>query len=159
MPLQEIERKFLVTAETYKSCAIQQYRIAQGYLSVDPERSVRIRLKANQGILTVKGGSSDDGTTRFEWEKEIPITDANALLELCLKPIIEKTRYEVSVGNHLFEVDEFYGDNVGLVVAEVELSSAEEQFDKPEWLGAEVTGEARYYNAKLSQHPFKNWTE
>lgn len=159
MPLQEIERKFLVTSETYKSCAIRQYRIAQGYLSVDPERSVRIRLKANQGILTVKGGSSDDGTTRFEWEKEIPMTDANALLELCLKPIIEKTRYEVSVGNHLFEVDEFYGDNAGLVVAEVELSSAEEQFDKPEWLGTEVTGEPRYYNAKLSQHPFKNWPE
>jgi len=159
MPLQEIERKYLVTSEDYKSCAIRHYRIAQGYLSVDPERSVRVRLKEGQGILTVKGGSSEDGTTRFEWEKAIDKAEADSLLTLCLKPLIEKTRYEVKVGNHLFEVDEFYGDNAGLVVAEVELSSAEEAFDKPEWLGQEVTGEARYYNAQLSQHPFKNWAD
>jgi len=153
----EIERKFLVKSETFKDEAFNSYQIKQGFLNSNPERTVRIRLKKNKGILTVKGKSSSDGLSRFEWEKDIPKDEAEALLVLCEKGIIYKTRYEVKVGNHMFEVDEFYGDNLGLIIAEVELNSETETFEKPDWLGEEVTGDVRCYNSNLSKHPFKDW--
>ena len=154
----EIERKFLVKSEAFKDQAFNSYDIRQGFLNSAPERTVRIRLKNDKGFLTIKGKSSADGLSRFEWEKEIPKTDAEALLLLCEKRIIDKTRYEVKVGNHTFEVDEFYGDNQGLIIAEVELNSKTDTFEKPDWLGEEVTGEIKYYNSNLSKLPFKNWT-
>ncbi|WP_375235192.1 CYTH domain-containing protein [Winogradskyella sp.] len=154
----EIERKFLVKSEAFKDQAFNSYDIRQGFLNSAPERTVRIRLKNDKGLLTIKGKSSADGLSRFEWEKEIPKTDAEALLLLCEKRIIDKTRYEVKVGNHTFEVDEFYGDNQGLIIAEVELNSKTDTFEKPDWLGEEVTGDIKYYNSNLSKLPFKNWT-
>lgn len=152
----EIERKFLVKGD-YKSFSHQHVEIAQGYLSSVPERSVRVRIKGDQGFLTVKGIGSDGGVSRFEWEKEISLTDARDLLQLCEAGKIEKIRYLVEVENHIFEVDEFSGDNAGLVVAEVELSAVDEQFEKPNWLGEDVTGVEKYYNSALSRNPFKNW--
>lgn len=152
----EIERKFLVKGD-YRTFSHQHVEIAQGYLSSVPERSVRVRIKGEKGFLTVKGMGSDDGVSRFEWEKEISLTDARDLLQLCEAGKIEKTRYLVEVENHIFEVDEFSGDNAGLVVAEVELSAVDEQFEKPNWLGKEVTGVEKYYNSALSRNPFKNW--
>jgi CYTH domain-containing protein len=154
----EIERKFLVKSEAFKDQVFNSYDIRQGFLNSAPERTVRIRLKNDKGLLTIKGKSSADGLSRFEWEKEIPKTDAEALLLLCEKRIIDKTRYEVKVGNHTFEVDEFYGDNQGLIIAEVELNSKTDTFEKPDWLGEEVTGDIKYYNSNLSKLPFKNWT-
>ena len=154
----EIERKFLVKSEAFKDQAFNSYDIRQGFLNSAPERTVRIRLKNDKGLLTIKGKSSADGLSRFEWEKEIPKTDAEALLLLCENGIIDKTRYEVKVGNHTFEVDEFYGDNQGLIIAEVELNSKTDTFEKPDWLGEEVTGDIKYYNSNLSKLPFKNWT-
>lgn len=152
----EIERKFLIKGD-YRTFSHQHVEIAQGYLSSVPERSVRVRIKGDQGFLTVKGMGSDDGVSRFEWEKEISLTDARDLLQLCEAGKIEKIRYLVEVGSHIFEVDEFSGDNAGLVVAEVELSAVDEQFEKPNWLGEEVTGVEKYYNSALSRNPFKNW--
>ena len=154
----EIERKFLVKSEAFKDQAFNSYDIRQGFLNSAPERTVRIRLKNDKGLLTIKGKSSVDGLSRFEWEKEIPKTDAEALLLLCENWIIDKTRYEVKVGNHTFEVDEFYGDNQGLIIAEVELNSKTDTFEKPDWLDEEVTGDIKYYNSNLSKLPFKNWT-
>lgn len=153
----EIERKFLVTSEAFKKEAFNKTRITQGYLNSDKERAVRIRLRNVKGFLTVKGASSEDGLSRFEWETEISKRDAESLLKLCEKGVIDKMRYEVKIGKHLFEVDEFFGDNEGLVVAEVELNHVSEGFKKPEWLGEEVTGDDRYYNAQLSKQPFKSW--
>ena len=153
----EIERKFLVTTEVFKKEAIRKTRIIQGFLNTNKERTVRIRLRGELGFITIKGASSDDGLSRFEWEKEISKTDAEALLKLCEKGVIEKIRYEVEIGNHLFEVDEFFGDNQGLIVAEVELNHVSEDFEKPLWLGEEVTGDVKYYNSQLSLHPFKSW--
>jgi len=153
----EIERKFLVKSEAFKDQAFNSYDIRQGFLNSAPERTVRIRLKNDKGLLTIKGKSSADGLSRFEWEKEIPKTDAEALLLLCENGIIDKTRYEVKVGNHTFEVDEFYGDNQGLIIAEVELNSKTDTFEKPDWLDEEVTGDIKYYNSNLSKLPFKNW--
>ncbi|MBD0823211.1 CYTH domain-containing protein [Aestuariibaculum marinum] len=153
----EIERKFLVTSESFKAEAFKDTRIIQGFLNTDKCRTVRVRLKGTQGFLTVKGPSSQDGLERFEWEKEISKTEAEALLKLCEEGVIDKTRYEVKVGEHVYEIDEFYGDNDGLVVAEVELQTKEEDFEKPEWLGAEVTGDIKYYNSQLSKYPFKLW--
>ena len=154
----EIERKFLVKSEAFKDQAFNSYDIRQVFLNSAPERTVRIRLKNDKGLLTIKGKSSADGLSRFEWEKEIPKTDAEALLLLCENGIIDKTRYEVKVGNHTFEVDEFYGDNQGLIIAEVELNSKTDTFEKPDWLDEEVTGDIKYYNSNLSKLPFKNWT-
>lgn len=154
--LVEIERKFLVKGD-FKSFSHQQEEIAQGYLSSVPERSVRVRIKGDKGYLTVKGIGSDDGMSRFEWENEIPKDEAYSLLQLCEPGKIEKTRYLVEVGAHTYEVDEFYGDNAGLVVAEIELTTTDEKFDKPNWLGDEVTGVEKYYNSALSHHPFKDW--
>lgn len=154
----EIERKFLVTSKAYQDEAFKKTRIVQGFLNTDPERTVRVRLKENQGILAIKGMAYNDGVTRFEWEKEISKTDAENLLQLCEKGIIDKLRYEVQVGTHFFEVDEFYGDNLGLVIAEIELNNVDEPFEKPNWLGKEVTGQIKYYNSQLSKNPFNTWS-
>lgn len=155
MPL-EIERKFLVGGE-FRPSAIRVTRIMQGYLSSVPERTVRIRLRDNKGYLTVKGLSNHSGTSRYEWEKEIPAEDALQLLELCEPGVIDKTRYNIPAGRHIYEVDEFHGENAGLILAEIELSSENEIFEKPSWLGNEVTGNPIYYNASLSKTPYKNW--
>lgn len=153
---QEIERKFLVRGE-FKSSARKAMRISQGYLSSVPERTVRVRVRDNQGFITVKGKSDIRGVSRFEWEKEISVDDALALLGLCEPGVIDKTRYLVDYAGHTFEVDEFYGDNEGLVMAEIELSCEDEAFEKPDWLGDEVTGDSRYYNAALTKNPYINW--
>lgn len=153
----EIERKYLVTSESFKQEAFNQTRIVQGFLNTHPERTVRVRIKGSQGFLTVKGISNKAGTIRTEWETEISIADAENLLLLCEPGIIDKTRFEVKAGNHTFEVDVFSGENEGLVIAEVELNSENEEFQKPIWLGKEVTGELKYYNSQLSLNPFKNW--
>lgn len=152
----EIERKFLVTGE-FKSQAFTHWRIVQGYLSSVPKRVVRIRIKGDEAYLTVKSTVSGKGLTRFEWEKEIPVEDAEVMLTFCEKEIIEKTRYLVKVGAHIFEVDEFYGSNEGLFVAEVELQSEDEEFEKPDWLGKEVTHDVRYYNSMLVKNPYSKW--
>lgn len=153
----EIERKFLVVSDDFKSEAFKKTRLVQGYLNSHKERAVRVRLKGDLGFLTVKGPSSKNGLTRFEWEKEISANEAKELLNLCESGIIDKIRYEVKLKNHIFEIDEFFGDNEGLVVAEVELKDENETFEKPTWLGKEVTGDPRYYNAQLSKQPFKTW--
>ena len=153
----EIERKFLVISDAFKDQAQQKFRIIQGFLNRNPERTVRVRLKDDKGVLTIKGLSSNDGLSRFEWEKEISKNDAKALLEFCEKGVIDKLRHEVKVDNHVFEVDEFFGDNEGLVIAEVELQSEDESFSKPDWLGEEVTGNIKYYNSQLSKQPFNTW--
>ncbi len=155
---QEIERKFLVEGE-FKYDAIQSSHIVQGYLSSDPERSVRVRIRDNRGFLTIKGKSSESGASRFEWEQEIDEQDARKLLEICEPGVIDKTRYIVPWAGHNFEVDEFYGDNQGLTLAEVELHDENEHFEKPDWLGSEVTGNKRYYNAMLKQHPYSQWKD
>ena len=153
----EIERKFLVTSEAFKKEAFAQNRIAQGYLSSVPERTVRVRIKGDKGFLTIKGASNETGLSRFEWEKEIPVDEATALLKFCEKGIIDKVRYEILVGKHTFEVDVFAGENYGLIIAEIELSSENESFIKPKWLGKEVTGNKKYYNSYLSENPFTSW--
>ncbi|MEZ4797062.1 MAG: CYTH domain-containing protein [Flavobacteriaceae bacterium] len=153
----EIERKFLVKSHVFREEAIKKSRIIQGFLNRDPERTVRVRLKDDKGMLTVKGLSSNDGLSRFEWEKEISKNDAKALLEFCEKGVIDKLRYEVKIGSHIFEVDEFFGDNEGLIIAEVELQTEDETFTKPNWLGEEVTGQIKYYNSQLSKQPFNTW--
>lgn len=153
----EIERKFLVTSDAFKNEAFTQNRIKQGYLSSNQERTVRVRIKGDKGYLTIKGTSNQSGMSRFEWEKEIPVTEAEQLVLLCEKGIIDKTRFQVKVGNHTYEVDVFYGENEGLIIAEIELSSEKESFEKPTWLGDEVTTDSRYYNAALSKNPFKSW--
>ena len=153
----EIERKFLVVSEDYKKEAFSKKNIKQGYLSSIPERTVRVRTKGEKAYLTIKGLSSDSGLSRFEWEKEIPISEAEQLLLLCEKGIINKTRFEVKIGNHIYEVDEFYDENEGLVIAEIELSTEDESFVKPDWLGTEVTTDKRYYNSYISANPFTSW--
>ena len=153
----EIERKFLVISKAFKTEAVNQVRITQGFLNRDKERTVRIRLKGDQGYLTVKGKSSSNGLSRFEWEREISKVDAEALFLLCERGVITKMRYEILIGNHVFEVDEFFDDNEGLIIAEIELSSEDETFKKPDWLGKEVTGNIKYYNSQLSQNPYNKW--
>ena len=154
---QEIEKKFLVISSEFKDQASKSTRITQGYLSSIPERTVRVRTKGDLGFITIKGKGNASGATRYEWEKEISAPDAEDLLKLCEPGAIEKTRYEVNAGSHTFEVDEFYGDNQGLVIAEVELSSEDEHFQKPAWLGDEVTGVTKYYNSMLMKNPFTKW--
>ena len=153
---QEIERKFLVCGN-YKASAYKASRISQGYLCSDPARTVRVRLKDGKGFLTIKGAGDESGMSRFEWEKEISADDAKALLAICDPGVIDKTRHLVKVGGHTYEVDEFHGDNEGLTVAEIELSDEAEAFERPSWLGKEVTGDARYYNSALAKHPYKDW--
>ncbi|GGZ88813.1 CYTH domain-containing protein [Algibacter mikhailovii] len=153
----EIERKFLVNSNVFKEKAFKNTRITQGFLNTHKDRTVRVRIKGDFGFITVKGRSSKDGLSRFEWEKEIRVEEAEALLLLCEPTIIDKIRFEVKVGQHIFEVDEFLGDNQGLLVAEVELKTEKETFDKPNWLGEEVTGDIKYYNSLLSKHPYCTW--
>jgi len=153
----EIERKFLVLSNEFKNEASSKTRIVQGFLNTDPERSVRVRIKGQSGYLTIKGKSNKTGTSRFEWEEKIDLEDAEALLNLCERGVLEKTRFEINTGKHIYEVDEFHADNKGLIVAEVELNSENELFEKPDWLGKEVTGEVKYYNSQLSKNPYKNW--
>jgi adenylate cyclase len=152
----EIERKFLVAGD-YRPFATGSLRIVQGYLSSVPERSVRVRILDDRGYLAIKGAGNETGATRFEWEREIPLAEAEELLRLCEPGVIEKTRSLVPVGDHVFEVDEFHGENEGLVMAEVELADEDEAFAKPEWLGEEVTGRAEYYNTSLMKRPFRRW--
>lgn len=153
----EIERKFLVISDVFKAESFKKTRITQGFLSTDPERTVRVRVKGNQGFLTIKGVSNSSGTSRFEWEKEIELEEAKALLKICKKGVIDKIRYEVKIANHIYEIDEFFGGNKGLIIAEIELNSEEETFEKPIWLGKEVTGDVKYYNSQLSLNPFCEW--
>ncbi|AUC16431.1 adenylate cyclase [Tenacibaculum sp. SZ-18] len=153
----EIERKFLVKDHSFKEDAYQRNYIKQGFLNSDKERVVRVRIKDEKGFLTVKGKSNDSGTSRFEWEKEISKAEANDLMNLCEKGIIEKYRYLVKIGNHIFEVDVFLGDNLGLIVAEVELASENENYICPKWLGEEVTGKPAYYNSNLNKKPYCEW--
>ena len=157
--MQEIERKFLVKNDRFKTLATAKKEIAQGYLNTNPERTVRVRVSNEKAFLTIKGKGNERGMTRFEWEKEIPFEEAKSLLALCEKGVIEKTRFEIPVGNHLFEVDVFYGENEGLIVAEIELSDESEAFEKPDWIGMEVTNDQRYYNAYLSKNPYSEWNE
>jgi CYTH domain-containing protein len=153
----EIERKFLVKSDAFKSEALKKTRIIQGFLNTHKDRTVRVRLKGDTGYLTVKGKSSNDGLSRFEWEKVISKMEAKALLKLCEPTIIDKERYEVEVKNHTFEIDVFFGENEGLTIAEIELESENDSFDKPSWLSEEVTGQIQYYNSQLSKQPYKTW--
>ena len=154
----EIERKFLVRGD-YMPFVSDRSHIVQGYIARGSGRTVRVRIRDEKAYLTVKGPSADGGLSRFEWEKEISVEDARALLPLCEDGYIDKTRHLVPFGGHVFEVDAFHGANEGLVVAEVELSAPDEPFEKPAWLGEEVTGDRRYYNARLVVHPFSSWTQ
>lgn len=151
----EIERKFLVKNNSFLNDFSRSNRIVQGYLSSNPERTVRVRIKGENGYLTIKGKS--EGFSRFEWEKEIDIDEAEKLLQLCEKGIIDKIRYDIIVGTHVFEVDVFNSENEGLILAEIELQTENEVFEKPDWLGEEVTENIKYYNSYLSKHPFKTW--
>ncbi|MBR1574985.1 MAG: CYTH domain-containing protein [Bacteroidales bacterium] len=154
----EIERKFLVCGE-FKDAAVSSTRIRQAYINHEGGRTVRVRIRDDKAYLTIKGPSRDGGLSRFEWEIEIPVPDAEALMQLRVSPVIDKRRFLVPWSGHTFEVDEFYGDNEGLTMAEVELSAPDEAFERPSWLGREVTGDRRYYNSHLSRHPFKEWAE
>jgi adenylate cyclase len=153
---QEIERKFLVNG-AFKPFSTKATRITQGYLSSVPERTVRVRIKGDKGYITVKGIGNQSGASRFEWEKEISVNEAEELLSICEPGVIDKTRYLVPVGGHTFEVDEFYGENQGLIIAEVELKAEDEGFEKPSWLGLEVTGDPKYFNSMLMKHPYTKW--
>ena len=155
--MQEIERKFLVNSLDFITEAKASQKIVQGYLNSNPERTVRIRIKDQKGFITIKGKGDETGTTRLEWEKEIELHEAETLIKLCEAGVIDKTRYLIPKGKHTFEVDIFEGENKGLVMAEIELSDANETFEKPNWLAEEVTNDERYYNAYLSKKPFTSW--
>ncbi len=154
----EIERKFLVKKDSdFKAQAYAHDRIKQGYICSGHGRTVRVRLRGDRGYLTIKGPSRDGGLSRYEFEKEIAVEEAEQLFALCEPGVVDKTRYLVKSGSHTFEVDQFYGDNEGLVMAEVELSAPDEPFEKPDFIGEEVTGDRRYYNSYLTRHPFQSW--
>lgn len=154
---QEIERKFLVEGNAYREEAYAKSRIIQGYISSARGRTVRVRIRDEKGYLTIKGASNESGTSRYEWEKEISLQEAEELMKLCEPGKIDKMRYLVKSGKHVFEVDEFYGENAGLVVAEVELAEEDENFEKPHFIGKEVTGDIRYYNSFLMKNPYLRW--
>lgn len=154
----ETERKFLVSGE-YKSLTHNKTDIIQGYLSSVPARNVRIRVQGEKGFITVKGPGSASGMSRYEWEKEIPLHEAKELLAICEPGVIHKTRHYILHGGHTFEIDEFHEENQGLVIAEIELGSEDEVFEKPAWLGREVTGNKAYYNARLASHPYTSWQQ
>jgi len=157
---QEIERKFLVEGDAYRALAFDSSRIAQGYISSTGGRTVRVRIRDQRAYLTIKGPSADGGLSRYEFETEIPLADARDLLAICEPGIIQKTRYLVrAADDHVFEVDEFYGDNEGLVMAEVELQSPDEPYVKPDFIGREVTGDRRFYNSHLRHYPFRLWKD
>ncbi len=152
----EIERKFLLKGDAWRICAHHCERLRQGYLNNETYCSVRVRTTDDRAWLNIKGVTI--GVQRQEFEYEIPLEDGHEMLNtLSKKPIIEKVRYFVEAGQHLWEIDEFEGDNQGLIVAEIELKHPEEEFEKPDWIGEEVTHDVRYYNTSLSQHPYKNW--
>ena len=153
----EIERKFRVKGDAFKREAYEAISIMQGFLNSAPERTVRIRVKGDKGFITIKGLAGEGGLSRYEWEKEIALEEARELLLLCEPGMITKTRYLVEAGELTFEVDEFHGDNEGLVIAEIELPDEDTPFERPAWLGEEVTGDQRYYNSMLAKHPFKMW--
>ena len=153
---QEIEKKFLVAGD-FKPFAKKATRITQGYLSSVPERTVRVRVKGEKGFITIKGIGNQSGASRYEWEKEIPVAEVEELLKICEPGVIDKTRYLVDAGDHTYEVDEFYGDNEGLVMAEVELGDEHEAYVKPDFIGMEVTGDKRFYNSHLLSNPFSLW--
>jgi CYTH domain-containing protein len=155
----EIERKFLVKDKGYREEATSKILILQAFLCADPDRTIRVRCIGDHGFMTIKGRTFGEGTSRPEWEYEIPLEEATELLSLCIADPIEKVRYQVPCGGHTFEVDEFMGVNQGLVLAEVELQTKEEDFPRPAWLGPEVTGDPRYYNSQLSQNPYSTWKE
>ncbi|MBT3215956.1 MAG: CYTH domain-containing protein [Candidatus Marinimicrobia bacterium] len=154
----EIERKFLITS---LPDGMSGTTMRQGYLQPEKERAVRIRTVekdgSKKGVLTIKGMGSASGMSRYEFETEIPVPDADHLLSLCDQPLIEKTRYKYEHGGLIWEVDEFHGVNDGLVVAEVELESEEQEFDKPDFIGEEVTGQTKYYNMMLLKNPYTTW--
>jgi len=152
----ETERKFLVLDDGFKTQAVESHRIRQGYIAHDMGRSVRVRILDDKGILTVKGPFIGVGS-RPEWEKEISLKEAEELFQICKPGSIDKTRWIVPAGERKFEVDEFHGENEGLVMAEIELESQDEAFERPSWLGEEVTGDPRFYNGYLARNPFKNW--
>jgi len=156
MPI-EIERKFLVNSTEFKKECFKKVYIKQGFLSSDKHRVVRIRMMDQTGYITVKGKSFDNGTSRFEWEKEISKIEAEKLLILCEPIPIEKIRYFVKSNSHIIEIDEFLGDNKGLYIAEIELKDKNEVFHTPKWIGKEVTGQKKYYNVKLGKKPFNKW--
>ena len=156
---QEIERKFLVEGDSFKAVAFDSSRITQGYIASGNGRTVRIRIRDNQAYITIKGPSLDGGLSRYEFEQEIPFDDAEKLMTLCEPGQIDKIRWLVKSGDHTFEVDEFFGDNEGLVMAEVELSSPDEQPVFPHFIGKEVTGDRRYYNSQLRRNPYRLWKE
>ena len=153
---QEIERKFLVIGD-YKSLASGHSHMSQGYISSSHGRTVRVRIVGELGYLTIKGPTGKSGLGRMEWEREIPLADAQALMSLCETPPLRKTRWFVPRGKHIFEVDEFHGLNEGLLIAEVELTHEEEEYEIPPFLGSEVTGDRRYYNSFLTHHPYHTW--
>ena len=153
----EIERKFLITNTNFKKESYQKKYIQQGFLNSDKNRVVRVRIIEEKAYLTIKGISDKSGTSRFEWEKEISVQEAKVLMKLCEKGVIEKYRYFHKLENHVFEIDEFLGDNDGLIIAEVEIKNKNEVFIKPSYLGKEVTGDEKYYNSNLSKVPFKDW--
>jgi CYTH domain-containing protein len=155
----ESERKFLVMSDAFKNDAGSFVQITQGFLNTHPERSVRVRIMGELAFLTVKGISDKTGVSRFEWETEIGVGDARELMVLCEEFVIDKTRYFLAAGKHIFEVDEFHGSNQGLRIAEIELTTPDELFERPTWLGQEVTGDIRYYNAQLSRKPYKFWEQ
>ena len=153
----EIERKFLVPGEAWRTLG-EPTLLRQGYLSLDPERTVRVRIEGDRATLTIKGKSR--GATRGEWEYPIPMPEAAELLDtLCQQPLVEKIRHRIASGPHTWEVDEFLGANAGLVVAEIELASEDERFDKPDWIGLEVTHDKRYFNSNLIRHPYSAWKD
>lgn len=153
----EIERKFLVQGDAWRAAARKRLEIRQGYLSRDPERTVRIRLVGDAGFLTIKGLTR--GRTRDEFEYPIPVDDAEALLLLCLPPLLEKTRHLVAHSGKTWEVDEFHGRNAGLIIAEIELESEDEEVPMPDWIDREVTDDPRYFNARLAEVPFEEWAK
>ncbi len=157
--LKEIERKFLVHSNDFKAEAFKCFKIEQGYLNSDPARTVRVRIRDDKGYLTIKGKSDTEGISRFEWEIEIPLKDAEKLMGLAEKNLIKKERYLIhnTDGKHTWEVDVFHDENEGLIVAEIELEQKDETFDKPDWLGDEITGDKRYYNSSLKKNPYSNW--
>lgn len=155
----EIERKFLVLNDSYKQESFSHSHIQQGYICSERGRTVRVRIRDNQAYLTIKGPSLDGGLSRYEFEKEISLEEGRQLLGLCEPGIIDKTRWLVKSGNHTFEVDEFYGENEGLVMAEVELSSVDESVKIPDFIGKEVTGDRRYYNSQLRRFPYSEWSK
>lgn len=150
----EIERKFLLRGDAWRSMG-QPVLLRQGYLSSHKERVVRVRIEGERGVITIKGRNV--GAVRGEWEYEIPLADANELLLLCEQPLIEKYRRRIEHAGHVWDVDEFLGVNAGLVVAEIELGSEEEQFELPQWIGEEVTSDVRYLNSSLIKHPYSAW--